>query len=322
MDYIVPQQKGRRFVVTGANSGTGQETARRLAQAGAQVVIAVRSLERGEQAKARIEHDVPNARLEVRQLDLADLASVRAFAAGLANDGQPLHALINNAGVMIPPERFLTADGFELQLGTNFLGPFALTNLLLPVLLRTPGARVATMSSGTANFGKIDFADLNWTSRRYSPGRAYAQSKLADLLLGRHLAVIAEQRAWDLFSTIAHPGYTRTNLQTAGRNLGRAPGQQIPTRRRTILPSQGVETGSEPLLFAATSPLAEQGAYYGPSRLALVGRTHRATIPRAARSMEIAARLWNEAERLTDTRYPHEADGSAPLTGAKRPDTP
>ena len=302
MSYQVPDEHGRRFVVTGANSGTGKEAARRLAVAGAEVVLAVRSTEKGDAAAAELRNAVPDARVEVRRLDLADLASVREFAAGIVADGRPLHALVNNAGVMVPPKRLATADGFELQLGTNFLGPFALTNLLLPTLLAAPDARVATMSSGTANFGRIDFADLDWRSRRYSPSRAYAQSKLADLLLGRWLAALAVARGWNLLSTIAHPGYTRTNLQTAGRNLGRE--TRLTPARRTILPSQDVEVGAEPLLFAATSPEAEQGAYYGPNRWALVGPTHKAAFPRSSRSMDAAKRLWTEAERLTGTSVP------------------
>jgi NAD(P)-dependent dehydrogenase (short-subunit alcohol dehydrogenase family) len=298
MSYTVPQQNGRRFIVTGANSGTGLEATRRLALAGAEVVLAVRSVEKGEAAKSAILREAPDATLEVRRLDLADLASVREFAAGVVEDRRPVQALVNNAGVMIPPRRFETADGFELQFGTNFIGPYVLTTLLLPVLLCTPGARVATMSSMVANFGKIDFDDLNWVTRRYSASRAYAQSKLADLMLGRHLAVLAGQKGWDLLSTIAHPGYTRTNLQTAGRNLARDASAQLPPVRRTILPSQGVEVGAEPLLFAATSSEAEQGAYYGPNRLGMVGPTHMAKIPRSARSLEIAAHLWDVAEQL------------------------
>ncbi len=298
MFYTVPPQNGRRFIVTGANSGTGREAARRLALAGAEVVLAVRSLEKGEVAKAAILQEAPGAALDVRHLDLAALASVREFAAGVVADGRPVDVLVNNAGVMIPPRRFETADGFELQLGTNFIGPYVLTTLLLPVLLRTPGARVATMSSMVANFGTIDFDDLNWVSRRYSAMFAYAQSKLADLMLGRHLAEVAKEKGWDLLSTIAHPGYTRTNLQTAGRNLGRDASDQLPPVRRTIMPSQTPEIGAEPLLFAATSPDAKQGAYYGPSRLGVVGPTHEATIPRSGRSLDVAARLWDAAEEL------------------------
>jgi len=307
MYYTVPPQDGRRFIVTGANSGTGREAARRLALAGAEVVLAVRSLEKGDEAKAAILREAPTALLDVRLLDLANLASIRAFAASIVEDGRPLHCLVNNAGVMIPPHRYETADGFELQFGTNFLGPFTVTNLLLPVLLATPGARVVTMSSTAANFGRIDFSDLNWRTRTYSAARAYAQSKLADLLLGRHLAIIAHERGWDLLSTTAHPGITRTNLMTAGRNLGRDAGAQLAPVRHTIIPSQGVEIGAEPLLFAATSPEAKQGAYYGPSRLALVGPTHEAGIPRAARSADVAARLWDEAEKLTGVALPATA---------------
>jgi rifampin ADP-ribosylating transferase len=154
------------------------------------------------------------------------------------------------------------------------------------------------MSSMVANFGGIAFDDLNWVTRRYSPSRAYAQSKLADLLMGRHLAEIAKDKRWDLLSTIAHPGYTRTNLQTAGRNLGRDAADQLPPVQRTFLPSQSVEVGAEPLLYAATSPDAEQGAYYGPSRFGIVGPTHQARIPRSGRSLELATRLWDAAEQL------------------------
>ncbi len=317
MHYTVPPQDGLRFIVTGANSGIGRETVRRLAMAGAEVVLAVRSLAKGEEARAAILRDAPQATLDVRHLDLADISSVRDFAAGIVAGGRPVQGLVNNAGVMIPPRRFETADGFELQLGTNFLGPYALTTLLLPVLVRTPGARVATMSSTAADFGRIALEDLNWVSRRYSAARVYAQSKLADLLLGRHLAEVATEKGWDLLSTIAHPGYTRTNLQTAGRNLGRGAADQLVPVRRTLLPSQSVEVGAEPLLYAATSAEAEQGGYYGPSWLALVGPTHKAALPRSARSLELAAQLWDAAEELVFTvpdRGPFFHGTKVPLT--------
>jgi len=304
ISYHVPTQSSRRFVVTGANSGTGEETARRLALAGASVVLGVRSTDRGESARARILRDAPDAEIEVRRVDLADLSSVRAFADGILADGRPLHVLVNNAGVMAPRRRLATADGFELQFGTNFLGPFALTSLLLPLLRASEGSRVATMSSGTANWGRIRFDDLQ-SSRRYSPQGAYARSKLADLLMARHLAALAVERDWPLLSTVAHPGYTRTNLQTAGANLTRSPAGQRPPRRRTLLPSQGVEAGAEPLLFAATSPEARQGSYYGPGgRLGLVGPTTVTPIPWTARSAELAARLWAVASDLTGVTTP------------------
>src|SRR5438132_1034499 len=219
MDAI-PDQTGRLIVITGANSGTGKEAARRLAAAGARVVMAVRTVAKGEQALGEIVTSQPNAQLEVRHIDLADLASVKEFADGLAADGTPIDLLINNAGVMAPPTRMTTVDGFELQFGSNFLGPFALTVRLLPLLLAAPKPRVATMSSGTASYGRIHFDDLQ-AQRRYRSNLSYAQSKLADLLFAQHLAAIGQQRGWNLLSTAAHPGFTRTNLQTAGASLGR-----------------------------------------------------------------------------------------------------
>lgn len=295
--YAVPEQSARKFIVTGANSGTGKETARRLAAAGADVIMAVRSVDKGERAREEIMAAHPDARLEVRALDLADLASIRSFADGIDR----VDTLVNNAGVMIPPQRFATADGFELQFGTNFLGPFALTMLLLPTLLRSERPRVATMSSGAANLGRIRLDDPEWT-RGYSASRAYAQSKLADLLFAVRLAEIATERGWPLLSTAAHPGYTRTNLQTAGRNLD---GRDRAPASRTLLPSQGVEQGAEPLLFAAADPDARQGAYYGPSRWALVGPTKLiTTLPRSARRPGIEKPLWTLAERATGTSLP------------------
>src|SRR6266536_260746 len=201
--YAVPEQTGNLVVVTGANSGTGKEAARRLAAAGAQVVMAVRTIGKGEAARADILAVQPDAHLEVRQLDLADLASVRDFADRLGTEGRPLDLLINNAGVMTPPTRMSTADGFELQFGTNYLGHFALTMRLLPLLLAASAPRVVTMSSGAANLGRIHFDDLQW-ERSYRPIGSYAQSKLADLYLARHLAVVATQRGWHLISNAAH----------------------------------------------------------------------------------------------------------------------
>jgi NAD(P)-dependent dehydrogenase (short-subunit alcohol dehydrogenase family) len=301
--YVVPDQTGRRFIVTGANSGTGRETTKRLATAGGSVIMAVRSLERGALARDEILAEIPRAKLDVRQLDLADLSSVNAFAQTVLADGRRLDVLINNAGVMAPPSRLETKDGFELQFGSNFLGPFALTNLLLPLLRETPDARVATMTSGTANFGAIHFDDLQ-SQRHYRPTLAYAQSKLADMLMSMHLASIASRDGWQLLSTMAHPGYTRTNLQSAGANLGRE--KQKPAIQRTLLPSQAVEQGAEPLLFAAVDPNARQGAYYGPGgALGLVGPTKQVRIPRSARHGGVEARLWADAGSLTGIEAMH-----------------
>lgn len=302
--YDVPDQQGRTFVVTGANSGLGKEAAARLAGAGAHVVMAVRTVAKGQAARDEITRRHPDASLDVRALDLADLGSVRAFVAGLERDGVRPNVLVNNAGVMAVPSRMTTVDGFELQWGTNVLGPFALTNLLLPTLLTADTARVVTMSSATASFGRIDFADLGST-RRYTPSQAYAQSKLANLLLGLRLAEVATQRGWSLLSTIAHPGYTNTNLQTAGASLGRSAPKRTLLTSGGFLPTQEVEQGSEPLLFAATDPDAVNGAYYGPDgRFGLVGPTTRVAIPRSARGASLARSLWAVAEDLTGTSLP------------------
>ena len=301
--YQVPDLGGRHVVITGSNSGTGKEAAKRMAAAGADVVMAVRSLDKGEAARAEILEVVPDASLTLRRLDLADLSSVREFAAGTASAGRPVDLLVNNAGVMAPPRRFETVDGFELQLGTNFLGPFALTNLLLPLVLRSEQPRVVTMASGVANFARIDFADLQST-RRYSPWRAYGQSKLADLLMGRHLATVATERGWPLLSTLAHPGYTRTNLQTAGPSLGRERPRSV-RNPFDLVPTQEVEQGAEPLLYAAADPGAQQGGYYGPDgRFGLVGPATRVGLPRSARGATLPASVWAIGEQLTGTHLP------------------
>ena len=302
--YTVPDQTGKRVIVTGANSGTGQEAARRLAEAGAHVIMAVRTVAKGDQARAGILARHPGASLEVRRVDLADLASVREFSDGLLDDATPVDLLVNNAGVMAPPARMTTADGFELQFGSNFLGPFALTLRLLPVVLAAPAPRVVTMSSGVANFGRIHFDDLEW-ERRYSANFAYAQSKLADLMMSLRLAAIAAERDWNLMSNAAHPGFTRTNLQTAGASLGRDKPKRTMFNSLHFLPSQEVGPGTEPLLYAATSPSAVSGGYYGPGRMmGLVGPTTFVRPPRRARDTAAAARLWTEAERLTGVRLP------------------
>jgi NAD(P)-dependent dehydrogenase (short-subunit alcohol dehydrogenase family) len=302
--YVVPDQTGKLAVITGANSGTGKEAAKRLAGAGARVVMAVRSMEKGEQAKAEILAEHPTAQLEVRRIDLADLASVERFARQMLDDGVPVDLLINNAGVMAPPSRMTTADGFELQLGSNFLGPFALTLRLLPLLLRAEAPRVVTMSSGMANMGRIRFDNLQW-ERGYGPVRSYAQSKLADSLMAHRLAQIVTERGWHLMSNAAHPGFTQTNLQTAGANLGRDKPKRTIFNSVPLLPSQLPPQGTEPLLYAATSPDAVNGGYYGPSGfLELTGPTAPARVNRRMRDDEVARRLWTEAERLTGVGLP------------------
>lgn len=300
--YDVPPQENAFVVVTGANSGTGLEAARRLAAAGAEVVMAVRSLERGRAAREEILAQDPDAHLHVRELDLADLASVRRFADGLLDEERVVDLLLNNAGVMRPRRRTLSADGFELQFATNFLGHFALTVRLVPLLLAGAGSRVVTMSSTAAVVGRLRFDDPQW-ERHYRPFGAYAQSKLADLVFARELAAAARGRRWDLASLAAHPGFTRTNLFRSGVSIGRGEPRRSFLESRW-LPSQDVRRGVEPLLYAATSPEALNGAYYGPDGLfSLTGDPTLVSAPRSARRAD-AARLWSLAEELTGLALP------------------
>jgi NAD(P)-dependent dehydrogenase (short-subunit alcohol dehydrogenase family) len=299
--FAVPPQRDHLILVTGANSGTGKEIARRLALAGAEVIMAVRNAEKGEAARDELLAAQPDARLSVRLVDLADLSSVKSFAETLLAEGRPLDALVNNAGVMMPPKRFETVDGFELQMGTNFLGPFALTVRLLP-LLSGAHARVSTMSSVAAMTGRIRFDDPQWRTR-YRPSSAYGQSKLADLLFALHLADTARRANWALTSNAAHPGFTRTNLISAGASVGHDRPRRQWVNGATSLFSQSVESGAEPMLYAVTSPDAFNGAYYGPNRL-LVGSTTLVRPPRSARSLELAARLVTMAEELTGVSLP------------------
>jgi NAD(P)-dependent dehydrogenase (short-subunit alcohol dehydrogenase family) len=296
----VPDLSGRRVIVTGANSGTGREAVRRMAARGADLVLAVRSVEKGEQARAQILAGSRRAQLEVRRLDLADLASVREFADGLTESGRPVDLLVNNAGVMMPPTRHTTADGFELQFGSNYLGPFALTLRLLPLLLAAPAPRVTTMSSGLANGGRITFDDLQ-SERRYRARAAYSLSKLADLMFAIELGRRSEEHRWPLLSTAAHPGFTRTNLQSAGPNMGKPAGSRsLFERFGRLVPSQDVEHGTEPLLMAATVTDLPQGSYWGPTGFgSLVGPAGAARIPRRALDAAVARRLWQVSEDLT-----------------------
>jgi NAD(P)-dependent dehydrogenase (short-subunit alcohol dehydrogenase family) len=233
---------------------------------------------------------------------------VATFANGLLADSVPLDVLLNNGGVMAPRKRIGTIDGFELQFATNYLSHFALTLRLLPLLLQAAGPVVTTMSSGVAAMGSIRFDDLQW-QRRYSPYLAYAQSKLADLLFAQHLAVISREKQWDLMSNAAHPGFARTNLLAAGANLGRETPKRSLLGEFKFVPSQSAEQGAEPMLFAATSPDALNGAYYGPRGLfALVGPTTLVKPPRSARSTEKAARLWSVSEELTGVTLPESIE--------------
>ncbi|KAF1019885.1 MAG: hypothetical protein GAK30_02833 [Paracidovorax wautersii] len=261
--------------------------------------MAVRSESKGDLARREIHKEFPKALIEVRTMDLSSLESVRAFSAQLRQEGRPLDLLVNNAGLMMPPRRELSSDGFELQFATNFLGHFALTHLLLPLLLAAKASRVTTMTSSAAIGAQINFDDLQG-EKSYTPMAAYAQSKLACLLFANRLAAIARERGWPLLSTSAHPGHVRTNLQTSGPNMG-----SDSTRKRLLfrlVPSMGVEWGTDSLLQAATDPAATQGAFFGP-RFLIIGNSHVADQPRSAKNGD-SMRLWQVAEALTGTRPP------------------
>jgi NAD(P)-dependent dehydrogenase (short-subunit alcohol dehydrogenase family) len=297
----IPPQRGRTAVVTGA-AGLGFETARALARAGAQVILASRNPEKGAEAVARIQGETPSASVRFEAVDLGDLDSVGALAARLRDQTGGLHLLVNNAGVMTPPRRLETCDGFELQFGANYLGHFALTALLQPLLMNAEGARVVTVSSIAARQGRIDFSDLQAQSR-YSPMTAYAQSKLACLMFALELQRRSQEHGWGLTSLAAHPGISRTRL------LYNAPGG--PTRLRRSLRAllwflfQPVPQGALPQLFAATAPGAEGGAYYGPDGISeLNGLPARARVPGRAMDRTACARLWEVSEDLTGVRFP------------------
>ncbi|MFG2222129.1 oxidoreductase [Streptomyces sp. NPDC048644] len=302
----IPDQTGRCAVVTGANSGIGYVTARELARSGARVLLACRNEARGSAALDRLRTEVPTAEAEFRPLDLADLSSVRAFVTGLDTfDRSRLDLLVNNAGVMALPYR-TTADGFEMQLGTNHLGHFALTGLLLPRLLATPGARIVTVSSFLHVLASVDPDALN-SSRTYHRWAAYGRSKSANLLFVHELANRLAAAGSQVVAAAAHPGYASTNLQTTGaRMAGRRSVERLMELGNRIV-GQRPEGGALPTLCAATAPHVKPDAFIGP-RGGLRGAP--APSPRAPWTTNdaLSARLWTASERLTGVRY----DFSAP----------
>ncbi|MDL5201462.1 oxidoreductase [Streptomyces sp. ALI-76-A] len=295
----IPDQSGRIAVVTGANSGIGYATARELARRGARVVLACRSEARGTEAGDRLSAEVPGARLEVLRLDLGDLASLRQFADAFPYDR--LDLLVNNAGVMALPYG-TTADGFETQFGVNHLGHFALTGLLLPRLLTTPGARVVNVSSPAHLMADIDLTDLN-SERRYRRWIAYARSKTANLLFTHELARRLAAHGSDVVAAAAHPGYAATNLQAAGpRMAGRRATERFMEIGNRFF-AQSAAAGALPTLYAATAPGVRPDSFTGPS-LAMwrgaPGVSRRAPWTRDDRAGE---RLWAASEQLTGVRY-------------------
>lgn len=315
----MPRQDGRRAIITGGNSGIGYFTALELVRHGATVVLAARSRPRAEEAALRLGKEVPGAQIEVALLDLASLASVRAFAEAELGQAAPLDLLINNAGVYCPPQRLLTAEGYELQFGTNVLGHFALAGLLLPKLERraeevaaTGGLvageheppRIVTIASIAHRHGQIHFDDLQWEGS-YQPSRAYAQSKLANLVLALELDRRLRARQLSVLSVAAHPGLSDTNLFKGGnysafeRRMRHAGGWVIAHLFNTG------EQGALPTLFAATAPLATGGGYYGPQSFfeSRGGDVGPAKIEPRALDPASASRLWSVCETLTGVHY-------------------
>ncbi len=294
----LPDLRGRTAVVTGANSGIGWHTAKELAAHGARVVLAVRDLTRGRRAAQRITAAHADAQTEVAVLNLADGDSIRAFAAQWEG---PLDLLINNAGVMAPPKRASTRHGFELQFGTNHLGHFMLTGLLLPSLLAAPAARVVTVSSLAHNSGKADVLDGN--AGAYNAQQAYSNSKLANLLFARELQRRAAERSVPLTSTAAHPGLSYTGLVTDPQGLGarRVVRLLAPPVVRAL--TQSAAAGARPTLYAATQALP--GEYIGPQRLGETrGSIGPARMSPLATDEQLGRRLWQVSEDLTGLRYP------------------
>ena len=297
----IPDQHGRRVIITGANSGLGLEAARRLSAAGAHVVMAARTAEKNAGAADTIRETVPDASLQLESLDLASLASVRAFADRMNAEKTPTDILINNAGVMAVPTRHTTEDGFELQFGTNHLGHFALTAQLLPSLTAAEAPRVVTLSSVMHWIGRIRFGDLN-AEKKYNAWLAYGQSKLANLLFAHELQRRSDAAGWGLLSAAAHPGSSRTNLQNAGPQLGRDKPASALVERFMQSPgfSQDAEQGTEPELFAATWASVSGGDYVGPTgAFGLTGPPGRAKQSRRALDQRVAMRLWAASEDLT-----------------------
>jgi NAD(P)-dependent dehydrogenase (short-subunit alcohol dehydrogenase family) len=298
----IPSQSGRLALITGANSGIGFHAAKELARAGARVILACRDVTKADEAKSRILAELPAASLEVAKLDLANLASVREFTQTFLEQRRPLDLLINNAGVMALPERRLTADGFELQFGTNHLGHFALTGLLLPAISTASGSRIVTVSSIAHRGGEIRFDDLQG-SRDYKPWPAYRQSKLANLFFAFELdrRLRAEQRT--IASIAVHPGVSKTNLFQAGPGQGRGlEAKVIPIF--IALTAQSEAQGALPTLYGATSPLALSGKYYGPDGFREM-RGYPVEVHAEAQAYDdaIADRLWQISEELTGVRY-------------------
>jgi NAD(P)-dependent dehydrogenase (short-subunit alcohol dehydrogenase family) len=292
----IPPQRGKLAVVTGATGGLGYQTALALAQAEAEVVLTGRNDAKGREAISKIRKQLPDAKISFEALDLANLASVADFAQRFATAHASLDLLINNAGVMAVPTRQTTADGFEMQFGTNYLGHYALTAQLLPLLRSAHQPRVVNLSSIAHRTGFIHFSDLQG-ERLYSPWKAYNQSKLAMLMFALELQRRSDAAGWNLMSNASHPGWARTDLFANGPGFGLI---SLASQFAAPLFSQSAESGALPTLFAATSPQSEGGGYYGPNGLyELKGPPAPARIMPQAMDKAGAGKLWDVSQQLT-----------------------
>lgn len=300
----IPSLDGRLAVVTGANSGLGLETTRGLAGHGAKVILACRNAEKAERAMAELRGEgIPADRLEFRALDLAKLDSIREFAEGVCALGRPLDLLINNAGIMAPPYR-QTADGFEMQFGTNHLGHFALTGRLLePLLASEHTARVVTVSSMAHRVGRIHFSDLQW-QRRYNKWKAYGQSKLANLMFTFELQRRFEAADADALAAASHPGYSATNLQLVGPRMAGAKLMERTSRWANNIVAQSAAMGALPSLYAATAEDVRGGDYIGPDGLLEIrGYPTKVQAIQPAYDRKVHERLWQVSVELTGVDF-------------------
>jgi NAD(P)-dependent dehydrogenase (short-subunit alcohol dehydrogenase family) len=305
--HDIPPQQGRLAVITGATGGLGYETALALAGAGGEVVLTGRNAAKGEAALQAIRAAHPEAKVRYIDLDLASLAGVAAFAERFSGEYGALDLLVNNAGVMTPPTRNATAEGFELQFGVNYLAHFDLTARLLPLLRKGRAPRVVNLSSGAHRLqAAIHFDDLQW-EHSYKPWGAYAQSKLAMILFAFELQRRSDAHGWGLMSNAAHPGYARTGLQSAGPGLGRTSPSFMERLSQAMAPlmSQSAADGALPTLFAATAPEARPAGYYGPRDfMELKGPVVAARVGKEARDAAVGDRLWQVSQRLTGAPWP------------------
>jgi NAD(P)-dependent dehydrogenase (short-subunit alcohol dehydrogenase family) len=308
--FSLPDLEGKTFIVTGANSGLGLETARALARKNAHVILACRDHDKGGEAKARILAEAPSAALEVLELDLADLASVRDFAALIRAREGKLHGLVNNAGVMAIP-RQLTVDGFERQFAVNHLGHFALTGLLIDRLLATPGSRVVSLASQAHRIGKMHWDDLDG-AKSYHPWLAYGQSKLSNLLFAFELARRLSELRHDVRSVACHPGYAATNLQFVGPEQFGSKFNHFIMKLGNQLIAQSAEDGALPTLYACASPDAQSGDYIGPSGfMGRAGEPEKQRAKHAAYDPQAMLKLWQVSVERTGVDY-------AALSGTNR----